>query len=91
MNTARIVVLTIAVGAGSVAACPASGADTTPAPVESVARLQTVDVFAAASDIGLSQTVADTSDDQAAASGSIKLVRSGVSTPTKKRPKGRPI
>jgi hypothetical protein len=76
MNTARIVVLAIAVGAGSVAACPASGADTRPAPVESVARLQTVDVFAA--------TVADTSDDQAAVRGGIKLVRSGVSTPTKK-------
>ena len=56
MNTARIVVLTIAVGAGGIAAYLASGSDkTTPSPP--VAQLQTVDVLVAKSDIGLGQTV----------------------------------
>ena len=32
MNTARIVVLTIAVGAGGLAACPANGSDNTLSP-----------------------------------------------------------
>jgi len=32
MNTARIVVLTIAVGAGGIAACPAAGSDNMPVP-----------------------------------------------------------
>ena len=57
MNTARIVVLTIAVGAGGVAAYLASGSDNKPAPAEPVAQLQTVDVLVAKSDIGLGQTV----------------------------------
>src|SRR6202171_5332711 len=57
MNTARIVVLTIAVGAGGIAAYLASGSDNKP-PAEPVARLQTVDVLVAKSDIGLGQTVA---------------------------------
>jgi pilus assembly protein CpaB len=58
MNTARIVVLTIAVGAGGVAAYLASGSDDNkPAPAEPVAQLQTVDVLVARSDIGLGQTV----------------------------------
>jgi pilus assembly protein CpaB len=55
MNTARIVVLTIAVGAGGVAAYLASGSDRPPpAPV---AQMQTVDVLVAKSDIGLGQAV----------------------------------
>ena len=58
MNTARIVVLTIAVGAGGIAAYPASGSDNKPAPTGPVAQLQTVDVLVAKSDIGLGQTVA---------------------------------
>jgi pilus assembly protein CpaB len=58
MNTARIVVLTIAVGAGGVAAYLASGSDSKPPPTEPVAQLQTVDVLVAKSDIGLGQTVA---------------------------------
>src|SRR5664279_3072268 len=57
MNTARIVVLTIAVGAGGVAAYLASGSDNKPAPTAPVAQLQTVDVLVAKSDIGLGQTV----------------------------------
>src|ERR1700731_3521325 len=57
MNTARIVVLTIAVGAGGVAAYLASGSDSKPPP-EPVAQLQTVDVLVAKSDIGLGQPVA---------------------------------
>src|ERR1700736_1792722 len=58
MNTARIVVLTIALGAGGVAAYLASGSDNKPLPTEPVAQLQTVDVLVAKSDIGLGQTVA---------------------------------
>jgi pilus assembly protein CpaB len=57
MNTARIVVLTIAVGAGGIAAYLASGSDNRPLPAEPVAQLQTVDVLVAKSDIGLGQTV----------------------------------
>jgi pilus assembly protein CpaB len=55
MNRARIVVLTVAVGAGGVAAYLVSGSDKPPpAPV---AQLQTVDVLVAKSDIGLGQAV----------------------------------
>jgi pilus assembly protein CpaB len=57
MNTARIVVLTIAVGAGGIAAYLASGSDNKPAPAEATAQLPTVDVLVAKSDIGLGQTV----------------------------------
>ena len=56
MNTARIVVLTIAVGAGGIAAYLASGSDK-PLPTEPVAQMQTVDVLVAKSDIGLGQSV----------------------------------
>jgi len=56
MNSARIVVLTIAVGAGGIAAYLASGSDNKPPPAP-VAQLQTVDVLVAKSDIGLGQTV----------------------------------
>src|SRR5580704_11268583 len=58
MYTARIVVLTIAIGAGGVAAYLASGSDNKPLPADPVAQLQTVDVLVAKSDIGLGQTVA---------------------------------
>ena len=58
MNTARIVVLIIALGAGGVAAYLVSGSDNKPAPTAPVAQLQTVDVLVAKSDIGLGQTVA---------------------------------
>jgi pilus assembly protein CpaB len=62
MNTARIVVLTIAVGAGGVAAYLASGSDPQPqAPQAPVVQLQTVDVLVAKSDIGLGKSV--TADD----------------------------
>src|SRR6266849_4736498 len=56
MNTARIVVLTIAVGAGGIAAYLASGSDKRP-PAVPVAQLQTMDVLVAKSDIGLGQSV----------------------------------
>src|SRR5712671_5589544 len=56
MNTARIVVLTIAVGAGGIAAYLASGSDNKP-PTAPVAQLSTVDVLVAKSDIGLGQSV----------------------------------
>ena len=57
MNTARIVVLTIALSAGGVAAYLASGSDNKPPPSEPVAQLQTVDVLVAKADIGLGQSV----------------------------------
>jgi pilus assembly protein CpaB len=57
MYTARIVVLTIALGAGGVAAYLASGTDNKTLPTEPVAQLQTVDVLVAKSDIGLGQSV----------------------------------
>jgi pilus assembly protein CpaB len=57
MNTARIVVLTIALGAGGVAAYLASGSGDKPVPAEPVAQLQTVDVLVARADIGLGQSV----------------------------------
>src|SRR5713226_5267936 len=56
MNTARIVVLTIAVGAGGIAAYLASGSDK-PLPAAPVVQLPTVDVLVAKSDIGLGQSV----------------------------------
>jgi len=58
MNIARIVVLTIALCAGGVAAYLASGWENNkPAPAEPAAKLQTVEVLVAKSDIGLGQTV----------------------------------
>jgi pilus assembly protein CpaB len=59
MKPARIVVLTIALGAGGVAAYLASGSDSDnrSAPAKAAAELQTVDVLVAKSDIGLGQTV----------------------------------
>ena len=56
MNTARIVVLTIAIGAGGIAAFLASGSDKPDAPAP-VAQLPTVDILVAKSDIGLGQSV----------------------------------
>ena len=57
MNRARIVVLTIAICAGGVAAYLASGSDDKPPPAAPVAQLPTVDVLVAKNDIGLGQTV----------------------------------
>jgi pilus assembly protein CpaB len=58
MYTARIIVLTIALSAGGIAAYLASGYDRKSVPAEpAAAQLQTVDVLVASSDIGLGQTV----------------------------------
>jgi pilus assembly protein CpaB len=57
MNTARIIVLTIALGAGGIAAYPASGSDHTPAPTAPVASLQAVDVLVAKPGVGPSRAV----------------------------------
>jgi len=57
MNTARIIVLTIAPGAGGFAAHVAGGSDNAPAPIEPAARLQTAGAPAARSDIGLGRAV----------------------------------
>jgi pilus assembly protein CpaB len=56
MNTARIVVLSLALGAGGFAASLARGTDSTPAP-QPVVQLPTVEVLVAKSDIGLGQSV----------------------------------
>src|SRR5712664_3835346 len=58
MMTARIVVLTIALGAGGVAAYLASGSDNKPAPAaEPAVTLQTIDVLVAKADIALGQAL----------------------------------
>jgi len=57
MNIARIVVLTIALCAGGVAAYLASGSDSKPPPAEPVVQLPTADVLVAKTDIGLGQKV----------------------------------
>src|SRR6202035_4418411 len=57
MYTARIVVLTIALSAGGVAAYLASGSDNKSQTAEPAAQLQTVDVLVARADIGLGQSV----------------------------------
>jgi pilus assembly protein CpaB len=57
MNTAPIVVLTIALGAGGCVAYPASGSDNKPAPTEPVAQSQTMDLLVAKSGTGLGQAV----------------------------------
>src|SRR3954468_2841009 len=57
MITARIIVLTIALAAGGVAAYLASGYENKSVPVQPVAQLPTVDVLIAKSDIGLGQSV----------------------------------
>jgi len=57
MNTARIVVLTIALSAGGLAAYLASGLGNKPPPAEAV-TLQTVDVLVAKSGTDLGQTAA---------------------------------
>jgi pilus assembly protein CpaB len=57
MNTARIAVLAIAIGAGGIAAYLASGSSEQPAPAQPVAQMQTVDILVAKTDIGLGQSV----------------------------------
>jgi pilus assembly protein CpaB len=57
MYTARMIVLTIALGAGGIAAYPASGSDDTSAQTEPVAHLQVADVVVAKSDTGPGQAV----------------------------------
>ena len=57
MNTARIVVLAIAVGAGGVALYLAGSSEQAPPPVAPVAQLQTTDVLVAKSEIALGQTL----------------------------------
>jgi pilus assembly protein CpaB len=57
MNSARIIVLVIALGAGGVAAYLVSGSDNKPAPTVPAADLPTTDVLVAKSEIGLGQTL----------------------------------
>src|SRR5262249_41392666 len=60
MNTARVVVLVLAVAAGGVAAYLASGSDRKPEPVPT-AQIETVDVLVAKSDLPIGQSI--TADD----------------------------
>jgi pilus assembly protein CpaB len=76
MNTARIVVLTIAVGVGGIAAHPADGSDHKPLPTEPAVQAQTMDVAVPKSDIGLGQSAAAGRDDIA------DVVRYRFSSPT---------
>src|ERR1700738_1759789 len=57
MYTARIVVLTIALGAGGIAAYLARGFDDQSPPTEPVVQLPTVGVLVAKADIGLGKSV----------------------------------
>ena len=57
MNTARIMVLAIAIGAGGIAAYLASGSDSQPIAQAPAPKLDTVDVLIAKADIPLGQTV----------------------------------
>ena len=57
MNTARIVVLTIAPSAGGVAAYLASGSDGKPPPTEPVAQLQTAAYLVAKAEIVVSEII----------------------------------
>jgi pilus assembly protein CpaB len=57
MNTARLVVLGIAVVAGGVAAMLASGSEEQPPAPAPVVQLDTVDILVAKTDIGLGQTI----------------------------------
>jgi pilus assembly protein CpaB len=57
MNTARIVVLTIAVGAGGLAAYLASGTDRKPVAAAPAPQMKTIDVLVAKSDIPLGKKV----------------------------------
>ncbi|MGE0564365.1 MAG: Flp pilus assembly protein CpaB [Pseudolabrys sp.] len=57
MKAARIVVLAVAIGAGGVAAMLAGRSDPPPPPAQPEAKIPTVDVLIARTDIGLGQTV----------------------------------
>jgi pilus assembly protein CpaB len=57
MNTARIVVLTLAIAAGGVAAYLASGTDQKPQPAPVASQVETVDVLIAKSDLPLGQSI----------------------------------
>src|SRR5690348_5352227 len=60
MNSARLVVLALALAAGGIAAYLASGSDPKP-PAAPVAQIETVDVLVAKSDLPLGQSI--TADD----------------------------
>ena len=57
MNTARIVVLTPAVGAGGIVAYPANGSGNKPLPTGQLAQPQTADVPVAKPDINLGRSI----------------------------------
>jgi hypothetical protein len=91
MNAARIVVLSIALGPGGVAASFASGSDVTSASIEPIAQF--ADGLVAKVDTGLVQAVAPVDDQPPRHSESVSVVRSGIqsSTATQNIAKGRPI
>jgi hypothetical protein len=86
MNSARIVVLPIAPGTGSLAAYLASGCHNKPLPTEPVVRLQTVDeIPPETGSLALRSNGVKTSpDDQFSKRGdSVNVADYGVSTPTR--------
>jgi pilus assembly protein CpaB len=88
MNTACIVILTPAAGAGGIAAYFASGSGDTSLPTAPLAQLQTVDALVAKPDIGLGRSVTpedvqwQTWPAAPKLGDSVNVVRYGVSTPT---------
>jgi len=88
MNIARIVVLTPAVGAGSIVAYPANGSDNKPLPTGQLAQPQTADVIVANSDINLGRSITPEDllwqrwPDARKRGDSLNVVRYGVSSTT---------
>jgi hypothetical protein len=81
MNTARIVVPAIAIGAGGIAAFLASGSDSPPQPAQRVVQLPTVDLRVLAIDHGAPEI--STGDQQRSRRGeTINVVRYGINSPT---------
>jgi hypothetical protein len=95
MNSARVIVPTIAFGAGDAAARPASGFDDKSLPIESAApeNPQTFTLSRILSSIADSDIIENKTDDRPARGESVNVVRYGVpiSTTTQKRPEGRLI
>jgi hypothetical protein len=97
MNTARIVVLTIAVGAGGAAAYLASGSDNKAPPTAAIAQLPAVDALLAKSGIGLRRNdrvdVSSSGHEFSKRSDGVNVLRDGIATPTTtaKWPKGRNV
>jgi Flp pilus assembly protein CpaB len=84
MNTAPLLVLTIAHGAGGAAVYLATGSHNKPLPTGPVVRQQTLDVVVAKRDIGRGDADKTSLDNQSPKRGdSVNVTHYGVSTPTR--------